>query len=418
MWLTLLAFVCVIGFILYPDFLPINTIALELAGFMVIGGTTLLALTVFLNTWVLHSLTWLEQKLIPNLIDLFRRHAWLRICRILLYAAAFASYLLATALLSLDASHRLWIMWTWIITFGISLDLLRSNWRHLLDLMNPHQLVTEFEQAAKKAIQNSEDEKLWQSLDTLSEIAFGATEKYKIAISSQALQTFPPIMHAFYAASKSISHQVVDEQIEKQTGQDEASYTLFYLLQRLELINDRALKNRLETVCRQMIMVLGKIIIYSANLDLSLVSFPTHFLVKFGLKAQQNHFNEVAELTQSTLLEIARSIVNETNLTYAELNAPFQSIINGLDNLAKAEFKQNKYASIKVLIQPLLDLKELLNNPKIANHRDTPAVRKEIDRVLSEFETLEQVMRTLPTIPSIITDEGSVETPDETPSPN
>lgn len=209
-------------------------------------------------------------------------------------------------------------------------------------------------------------------------------------------------MHSFYASSKSISRANVDVEVEKQTGQDEASYTLFYLLQRLELINDKALRNRLETICREMIMALGKIIVYGAELDLSLVSFPTHFLVKFGLKAQQHHFNEVAELTTSTLTEISKSIVNNVNLTYAELVDSFHSIINGLVSLAKGEFQQNKFANIKVLTQPLVDLKELMNNPKIANHRDAPAIRLEIDRALSEFQMLEQVMRALPPIPEMM----------------
>lgn len=417
MWLTLLAIACVAGFAFYPDFLPINITAHELAAFMVLGGTVVLILTVLLNTLVLQPISKLEQKLVPNLIDLFRRHVWLRICLLLLFVTVFLSYILAIALLSLDASHRLWIVWAWIIIFAISLDLLRDNWNALLNLLNPHHLVKEFEHTAISAIQNSQDEPLWQSIDSLAEVAFNSVEHNKIAISKQAIETFPPIMHAFFASSKSISRPTIDEEIEKQTGQDEASYTVFYLLQRLESIYDKALRNRLEPICRQMIMSLGKIIVYGANLDLSLVTFPTHFLAKFGLKAQQHHFQEVAELTTSTLLEIVRSIIENVDLTYAELIEPFQAIINGLDSLAKGEFKQNKYANIKVLVQPLLDMKELLKNPKIANHRDAPAIRQSIDSVLAEFEALEQVMRALPTIPDVITEESS-ENDEESPPPS
>lgn len=402
MWLTLLSIASIIGLTIYPNFLPLSIIGLELAGFMVFGGTVILLLTIILNTMALTPLSRLEQKLIPNLIDIFRRHIWLRISQILLFAAVFLSYLIATVLISIDASHRIWLMWAWIFIFGISLDLLRYNWRAITNLLNPHHLVNEFEHGAVNAIQTGGDEHLWQSLDSLGEVAFNAAERKKIALGSQALRTFPRIMHAFYASSKSISRTTVDEEVEKKTGQDEASYTLFYLLQRLELVYDQALKNRLETICREMIMILGKIIIYGAELDLSLMSFPTHFLVKFGLKAQQHHFNEVAELTTSTLTEISKSIVNHVNLTYAELTDPFHSIINGFTSLAKGEFQQNKFANIKVLIQPLLDLKELMNNPKIEKHRDAPAIRQEIDRALSEFEALEQVMRALPPIPQLM----------------
>src|SRR5262249_32914221 len=160
-----------------------------------------------------------------------------------------------------------------------------------------------------KAIQNEKDEILWSSIDSLAEMALRSVEKSKIALSNQVLQNFPPIIQTFFASSKSISRINLDKETEKETGRDEASYTVFYLLQKLELINDKALQNRLETVCRQMVMVMGKIIIASAKFDLSMVSFPTHFLTKFGLKAQQHHFDEVAVLTTSTLLEIAKTIL-------------------------------------------------------------------------------------------------------------
>jgi hypothetical protein len=402
MWLTLLSIICVIGLALYPNFLSLNAGGFELAGFMIFGGTTILFLTFYLYNQALFPISKLEQRLVPNLIDIYRRHLSLRMTQISLLIASFASYLLAALMVSTETTHKNELFWAWIIIFGLSLDLLRFSWRSIANLLNPHHLVNEFEHEAISAIKNGNDDRFWQSLDSLGEVAFNAAEKNKLALGSKVLKTFPPIMHAFYASSKSISRTTVDEEVEKKTGRDEASYTLFYLMQRLELIYDKALKNRLETICREMIMILGKIIIYGAKLDLSLVNFPTHFLVKFGLKAQQHHFNEVAELTTSTLSEIAKSIVNQDDLTYAELIEPFQSIINGFASIAKAEFQQNKFANIKVLVQPLLDLKELMNNPKIAKHRDTPAIMQDIDRALSEFETLEQIMRTLPPIPTMM----------------
>jgi hypothetical protein len=208
-------------------------------------------------------------------------------------------------------------------------------------------------------------------------------------------------MDVFFASSKSVARINVDKKIEKISGRDEASYTIFYLLQRLELINDRALEYRLETVCRQMIMTLGKIIVSCAKFDLSTVSFPTHFLAKFGLKALQHHFGEVGVLTTSTLLEIAKTILRDVDVTYSELQEPFQSIINGLDAIAKATFKKEKNTSIQVLTQPFEDLKSLFQLDKMVNHPDTPVIRHEIDRVLEEFTVLGQVMRAIPPIPNL-----------------
>ena len=52
------------------------------------------------------------------------------------------------------------------------------------------------------------------------------------------------------------------------------------------------------------------------------------------------------------LLEVARTIINEIDLTYYEIEDPFLSIINGLEVLSKEAFKRDKTININLLIQP------------------------------------------------------------------
>ncbi len=371
---------------------------LYLIALMLTGGTLIFLGTIFINTSILSPLGRLEQKLIPNLMNLLRHNIPLRLARFFLFLFPLLSFIGVAILLAVDIPYQKWLFLGWIIAFGLALDLLRDTWLRLVNFLNPSYLVDHFAQEAKTAIQNDKDQVLWQSLDGLAEISLRAVEKSKLALSAQALQTFPPIIHAFFASSKSIAHVNVDQTVEKETGRDEASYTIFYLLQRLELINDKALHNRLETICRQMVMTMGKIIVYGAQYDLSMVSFPTHFLTKFGLKAQQHHFDEVAVLTTSTLLEIAKTITQDIDLTYADLQEPFRAIINGLAAIARNTFKKDKQTNIKVLTQPLIDLKKMFETEKMTKHRDTPVIIQEINGVLDEFQVLEQMMHSIPTI--------------------
>ncbi|WP_068471147.1 hypothetical protein [Candidatus Protochlamydia phocaeensis] len=407
MIITLLAVLLAALTAFYFNHTPITLPLTGMAVLAAVGGSLQFLLAILLNSLILFPLEQLEQKLIPNLMELFRRDTSLRIGRVLLFLFPLMSYFIAFLLLIPEMPYKPWIFLFWIIAFGVGLDLLKNSWRSMLHFLNPFYLVNQFTHEAKRAIQNEKDDELWKSIDNVSEVALRALEKSKIALSTQTLQAFPPIIHAFFASSKSISRINIDKKVEKETGRDEASYTIFYLLQRLELINDRALQLRIETVCRQMVMVMGKIIVYSAKYDLSMVSFPTHFLSKFGLKAQQHHFGEVADLTTSTLLEIARTILTEIDITYAELQEPFQAIINGLDAIAKATFKKDKNTSFQVLTHPFHDLKALFQTEKMARHPDTPVILQEIDRVLSEFEALEQVVRAIPAIPDI-EDAGSL----------
>jgi hypothetical protein len=412
MLITLVAILIANGLIFLAP--VINSFSLiVLVALIVLGGTVILILSFLLNTLILGPLGKLEQKLIPNLLELVRLDRPLKIGRYFLFLFPLLSYLCAILLTIEQFPHREWLVAGWVIAFGLSLDLILDCWKRLVNFLNPSHLVNYLTKAAKKAVAGEKDSALWRLLDSLAEIGLRAVERSKIALGSQALQAFPSIIQSFFTSSKSISRVNQDAKIEKETGKDEASFTIFYLLQRLELINDRALQKRLETICRQMIMSMGKIVVYSAKYDLSMVSFPTHFLTKFGLKAQQHHFDEVGVLTTSTLLEIAKTIVTDIDTTYAELQDPFRAIINGLEALTKATFKKNKQTNIAVLVQPFEELRKLFQTEKMVNHRDTPTILLEINRVLEEYAALDEVMRAMPSIPDLTKDiaDSNLETP-------
>lgn len=377
-----------------------------------VGGTVILSATIFLNTWMLLPLNNLEQSLVPNLLEMIRRDHLLHFGRLILYLFVLVSYVCVVLIPHIQRDYyQDWFFLGWLIFFGLAIDVFRDSWHRFLNYLNPPFLVSHLSREAIHAVQKDQNDLLFNALDSLAEVGVRSVEKSKLALSTQTLQAFPTIIQAFLASSKSIGHVSADLNKEKVVGGgDRASYTIFYLLQRLELINDKALRDRQETVCRQMIVSLGKIIIYCAQLDLSMVAFPTHFLTKFGLKAQQNFFDEVTVLTTSTLLEIAKTILSEIDVTYAELQDPFRAIINGLDAIAKGTFKKQKNTSIKVLVQPLVDLKALFNTEKMARHPDTPTINHEIDRVLEEFSVLEQVMQSIPPISDFGIPEGSTAT--------
>jgi len=406
MLITILSIIIAAAFIGYTDYVPTQIDSLPLAVLIGLGGTLMFFVTSLFYILALAPLERLEQKLIPNLVNLFRRDKILGITRLLLFLFPIISFLFVVLMFVPSVPQKFWFFLVWVILFGLAIDLFRDSWKRMMNYLNPSFLVKILEKDAISAIVNGEDERLWNSIDGISEIGLRSIDNSKIALCTQAIQTFPPILKVFFDASKSISRMNQDEALKKQTGTDEASYTVFYVLQHLELINDRALKYRFESILRNMVMSLGKIIVYSAKFDLSMVSFPTHFLSKFGLKAQQHHFDEVADLTTSTLLEVAKTIITEIDITYMELQEAFRSIINGLDALAKATFQKNKNTSIAVLIEPFQQLRALFLMPKMANHPDTPVILAEIDRVLAEYDTLDKVMRAIPPIPDLAEDIG------------
>jgi hypothetical protein len=394
--LTLLSVVLAFALLVAPEFYPVHLNLFFLATLMSLGGTATLLFVPFLHMWILDPMQRLENNLIPRLLSLLRKDFFFSFIHFLLLLFSLFSYFLAIILISIDFPYPLILVACWIIALGITLDLIKMQWKRAANFLNPFYMVDTLTKEARKSIRDEKDDHLWSCLDALSEISLRSIEKSQIALGNQTITVLPPLVHAFFDSYKSISR--VNTEQSAPSGRDEASYTIFYLLQRLDLINNRALRHGLQTICSQMILALGKIIVSSAQFDLSMMTFPVRYLGKFAVQAQRQNMNEIGDLATSTLIETSKTILQEVNLTYTELVEPFDAVINALDNIAKEIFRKDKTSSISLLIQPLKDLRTLFEAEKLAQHPDTPTIIQSINRVLIEFDALEQVMRTLPPI--------------------
>lgn len=339
-----------------------------------------------------------EQKIIPRLVEFYRKDFLLKVNRTLLALFPLISFVVGSLLLMPEIGEKRIIVCIWIVLFGLSLDLLGDLYKRVTHYLNPFYFVENNVNEAKKFILDGKDQELWKSLDTLSEVGLRAVQDNKLGLCNQVVSSFTPILHTFFASSKSITRINQDKETERATGLDEASYAVFYVLQRIELINGKSLEKGLMTVNSSVMMALGKIIIESAKFDLSMVSFPVHVLGKLAVRAQQYNLYEVTALGTSTLLEVSKAIINDIDTTYADLQIPFDAIINNLNLIAQTTFKKDKTINPKMLAQPFKEIKELFLKEKVANHRDTPAIIAKLDAVLSEYDTLEQVMRSIPPI--------------------
>jgi hypothetical protein len=139
-----------------------------------------------------------------------------------------------------------------------------------------------------------------------------------------------------------------------------------------------------------------------------MASHPLRFLGLFAVKAQEKDMKETALKASCTLLGVAHAILDDIDITYLEIKDPFFSITNAMEELAKGSFKKDKSMNIGLLMQPFLELKTMFSADKVKDHQDTPAIIQNIDRVLGEFDALQVVMNTLPTIPEMPTEENSL----------
>jgi hypothetical protein len=241
----------------------------------------------------------------------------------------------------------------------------------------------------------------------MSEMAVRAVDNNHIALSIQALDETQHIMRNFLEASRSIGHREQDPQTKKLGISDKVSYTLFYLFQRLEWINNSAVEKRLEAVCSKVVTTFGKLAVDAAKYDISLAAYPIAFLGKCAKAAQEKHIPEVGVKATITLLEVAKSLLSDLDVTYLELKDTFITLVTNMHELANEAFREDKNINIAFLKQPFQELKEMFSSEKLANHLDTPAILAAIQGVLAEFEALEMVMKTIPPFPEP-SQEGSI----------
>jgi hypothetical protein len=354
---------------------------------------------IILFSWI--PLQKAEVSLTSHVVDTFNKDISLHITYIGMILFLFLSILMAidyTVLKSLPNSQLIIL---WIILLGVAVDLKIGAVRRITKYLNPFEVVNMFANRADASIRNSNDLELCNWIDSLTETAIKAIDRKSTSLTIHSMNKLGEVIKKYLEAEKSLSHK--EETEKEQVGvSDPISFMLFFIFQRLEMINQRAIHERLEPICSDLMSLLGKIAVYATQFDVTLAGFPIHYMGKFAKQAQQHRLQEVAERASLTLVEVGKSILDDKNLQYLEIKDPFLSIISHMDNIAKETFRKNKETNIKLLVQPFRDLKTFFSVENVATHRDTPQILQSIDRVIEEFVTLETVMMSMPPISQLI----------------
>ncbi len=377
----------------------INTIALLFLGlsflFPILGA-------------VVNALSWsglqkVEQNLTPRFLETYNKDKALRYTTLWLSIFPLLIFGLVVTFFLMPQLPFIALLGAGIILFGLSFDALFLLTKRIRQFFNPFMILSQFTKEAKTAIDNDKNEALCGWIDAVAEVAIKAIDRTTPSLAIQAIDELQTIADHFLAASKSMG-QPMDDSAIKSGQPDHLSYTLFYLFQRMELINEKALEQRLEPVCSRLITSLGKVAIAAAKIDLSLVSYPLYYMGKFASRGQKERMNDISDKAVCAFIEVSREIILNTNLQYQELKEPFFSLIGHIESIVKETFRQDKTTSIKLLIQPFQELKALFQSERVVSHQDTPLILIDINRVINEFNELDLILRTIPPLSTPVTD--------------
>lgn len=393
--------------LIFALILHFSTIGQETIPNQPILGLILIAVaTVFLIIPTLAiALSWspmqhAEQQLTPRVSELFLKDRHIKLIGIILTLFPLLTYIMAIDVLFLNNFSKNLLIPAWIVMLGIALDAVWYLLRRVFQNFDPFSVVSMFTKEAEKSIQEDKDEELCSWIEALSEVGMRGLQRSSTSLCIQIDDDLQHIIKLFLKSAKSISHASLDEKI-KDGNIDKVSYTLFFFLQRLEMIQNKAIERRVEPVCSHLVTVLGKTVIDAAKYDITMAVYPLHFMGKFAAAAQQNGMAEIGQKAILTLLEVSRTILDEIDVKYVQLEAPFTSIINQMNTITKEMFRKDKTISVKLLTQPFRDLRTFFTSDKMASHQDSPAILQKIDAVLGEYDALDAVLRTMPPIPKV-----------------
>ena len=269
-----------------------------------------------------------QQTISSRLLSIYRKDNFLFYSFLGVLAFAFASIILAIV-------RPTYTLSLWLIAMGVAFDLFTMIIRRTLYFLDAFQVVKIFTNDARKSIENNKELELCDNVDALSEMAIGSIKRNNTSLGNEAISEMRHIARIFLESYKSIGHVEGTEELKKLGIKDTVEYILFYILQRFEMIFNHALETRLETVCSAIITALGQTTISAAKYDISMTTYPLHFLSRLALKAQELGFQELAVKASLTIVEIAKTIISEKNVAYMELQPSFLSMINTLDAIAK-----------------------------------------------------------------------------------
>src|ERR1700733_3359305 len=390
-------FSAIIAIFLFIDPLPFKEDNIAFFGItLFIVATLFFLVQTFLFLFAWGPLQKIEQNTLPRLIQTFQHDSTLRYTRLFLIFFLLASYLIAIDALFLGNFSIRVLLVSWTLLLGIATDMLHHLYKRAMRYLNPFEGVENYYRNAFQSIQGGREDQVCDWIDAIAETTIKAMSKNSFALSLLGADKLQLIAKNYLEIAKNFTYAS-----NASSAPNRVSYLLFYLFQRYEYIFDKAVAQKIELLCSNVISSLGKIAIYAAKYDMSIAAYPLHYLTKLAKRAQNEGMQEVGNRAMLTMLEVSKTIIKEVDLQYVEIKEPFLAMIGSMDELAKETFRRDKSISIQLLTQPFYDLKAVFSEGKVASHQDQPDIVKTIDRVLDEFATLQTVLSTMPPISEI-----------------
>ena len=283
-----------------------------------------------------------------------------------------------------------WLFIIWAVWLGLSVDSIYLHGLLATGYADPYQLVQTFLSKGKGYFAPKYHKELCSVIDGIGEISLKALYQRSIPLMIEGISTLDRLAESYLEAKS--------QEPDQQGMKEHVSYTLGFLLHRLQLLFDQAAEDRLEVVANQIILSMSKLTMSVARFDMELTSLPLHFLESFLQTAKEYELKEVSINSSIILLEMAKSMLADPELRERQIGTLMFALIEQMERIAKEMFREDKNTPISLLADPFRELK-LLVETELPPFPDSAAIAADLDRVLVAFQALESVLKSVPNIP-------------------
>ncbi len=347
-----------------------------------VAGSVVWLATILLNVLIWIPLQRLEKNTIPRVGEFISKSFKWKAKQTYLSLFVLLSFVLGLS------TGNTWFLSTWVVLLGIALDCFYASCSQFAQSLNPLKGIQFLGHAAEDSIKSRKTLECCQWTDALSEVALKSIQNGSLSLSDTALKEL-----------ESVANSVVIKYSVNLEDKTEQIFLLSYLFQRFQLLHSKAVDAHIEPVASFIIASLGKITLLAAKTDPSLVALTLYFLGECTADAQKQGLNEVAVKATLTLQEVAKEASEDERILRMSTKELYLNLINQQEKIAKTTFKQDKTINLALLTEPFRELKKLFLEGKLASHPDAEIISQDLSRVLSEFEALEVILKTVPNIP-------------------
>lgn len=267
------------------------------------------------------------------------------------------------------------------------------NLLKLYNLQSPFQLLELFYRKCLASFTKGDANNEW--MESVLDLGLKSIDKRETSFSHAVIQKY-----------EALAIQLLQEK-NKFISNDLFNYQFIQILNQLELLFQKAKKDSQTLLLTDIMQVYSKLSLEALKKEPSLAPVIVHFIHKDFEDALDNGFYNVLETTSASLREIFKRYAEIPNLKNIDLKISGIRTISILEEIAKALFKRDKSTPIPFLNRPFLEIRDQLNLEPLKSHPDSEVLLKQVNQIITEFLTLETVLRTMPSMPSLVPEEKS-----------